>query len=111
MPYIAAPQRTELDGSIDQLAEGIVRLAQEQQGDGAVAGLLNYACTRLALKVVRQRFGPMRYWLIALITGTFMNIANEFYRRIGEPYENRQMARNGDVDLYQEYAAEIERRS
>ena len=111
MPYIAAAQRAELDGSIDQLAEGIVRLAQAQQGDGAVAGLLNYACTRLALQVVRQRFGPMRYWLIALITGTFKNIADEFYRRIGEPYENRQMARNGDVDLYQAYAAEIERRS
>ncbi len=109
MPYIAAPQRTELDGSIDQLAEGIVRLAQAQQGDGAVAGLLNYACTRLALKVVRQRFGPMRYWLIALITGTFKNIADEFYRRIGEPYENRQMARNGDVDLYEEYLKEMEK--
>jgi hypothetical protein len=111
MPYIAAQQRTELDGSIDQLAEGIVRLAQEQQADGAIAGLLNYACTRLALTVARQRFGPMRYWVVALITGTFKNIADEFYRRIGEPYENRQMARNGDVDLYQAYATEIEGRS
>jgi hypothetical protein len=109
MPYIAAQQRMELDGYIDQLAEGIVRLAQEQPGDGAFAGLLNYACTRLALQVARQRFGPMRYWLIALLTGIFKNIADEFYRRIGEPYENRQMARNGDVDLYEEYLQEMEK--
>jgi membrane associated rhomboid family serine protease len=45
--------------------------------------LLNYACTRLALKVVRERFGTLRYWLIALLTGIFKNVADEFYRRLG----------------------------
>jgi hypothetical protein len=39
--------------------------------DGAFAGLLNYACTHLALKMVRLQFRAMRYWLIALLTGTF----------------------------------------
>lgn len=107
MPYIAPPYRERLDGLIDALAQGLVQEARQQNYDGAFAGLLHYTCTRLALQVVRQQFGPMRYWLIALITGTFKNIADEFYRRVAVPYENRQLASSGDVDLYREYAQEI----
>ena len=109
MPYIPAEQRKTCDELIDGLAGQIVRLAQESGADGAFAGLLNYACTRLALQVVRRRFGKMRYWLIAILTGTFKNIADEFYRRLAAPYEDRQLAKNGDVDLYAEYLAEIEK--
>ncbi|MBM4273903.1 MAG: hypothetical protein FJ134_05500 [Deltaproteobacteria bacterium] len=107
MPYIAPEHRLELDGLIDQLAHGILTQAQKSPSDAAFAGLLNYACTRLALKIVRHRFGPMRYWLIALVTGVFKNIADEFYRRVAAPYEERQMAQSGDVDLYREYIKEI----
>jgi hypothetical protein len=109
MPYIAPQYRERLDGLIDALAQGLVQEAQQQDYDAAFAGLLNYTCTRLALKVVRQQFGPLRYWLIALITGTFKNIADEFYRRVAVPYEDRQLAQSGDVDLYREYAEEIGR--
>ena len=110
MPYIAG-DRKELDVLIDRLAEAMVRRAEAQGGDGAFAGLLNYACTRLALKVVRLQFGAMRYWLIAILTGTFKNIADEFYRRVAVPYEGKQMIKNGDVDLYAEYCGEIENMS
>lgn len=109
MPYIAPQQRQTLDPFIDQLAQQIAHESQLLAYDGALAGLLNYACTRLALKAVRLQFGTMRYWLIALLTGTFKNIADEFYRRIAIPYENRQMEKSGDVDLYQEYDLEIDR--
>ncbi len=106
MPYIAG-DRKELDGIIDRLAEAIVDRARAQGGDGAFAGLLNYSCTRLALKVVRLQFGALRYWLIAILTGVFKNIADEFYRRLAAPYEDVQMAQNGDVDLYAEYGKEL----
>lgn len=109
MPYIPAEQRKTCDPLIEALAGQIVRLAQESGSDGAFAGLLNYACTRLALQVVRRRFGKMRYWLIAILTGTFKNISDEFYRRLAAPYEDRQLATSGDVDLYAEYLAEIEK--
>lgn len=109
MPYIPAEQRKTCDGLIDELASQIVRLAQESGSDGVFAGLLNYACTRLALQVVRRRFGRMRYWLIAILTGIFKNIGDEFYRRLAAPYEDRQLAKSGDVDLYAEYLAEIEK--
>jgi len=109
MPYIPVEQRKACDGLIDELAGQIVRLARESGSDGAFAGLLNYACTRLALQIVRRRFGPLRYWLIAILSGTFKNIGDEFYRRLAAPYEDRQLAKSGDVDLYAEYLAEIDK--
>ena len=65
MPYIPQANRQTLDPLIDKLASQIVHQAQSMDYDGAFAGLLNYACTRLALKMVRQQFGSMRYWIIA----------------------------------------------
>lgn len=109
MPYIKAHHRRELDGLIDQLAAKIIGQVKGHEDPGAFAGLLNYACTRLALQVVRRQFGQMRYWLIAILTGTFKNIGDEFYRRLGAAYEDKQMALSGDVDLFQEYLEEIER--
>jgi len=49
----------------------------------------------------------MRYWIIAILTGTFRNIADESYRRIAVPYENRQIEKSRDVDMFQEYELEI----
>jgi hypothetical protein len=49
----------------------------------------------------------MRSWIIAILTGTFRNIADEFYRRIAVGYENRQMETSGDVDMLREYELEI----
>jgi hypothetical protein len=109
MPYIPPQHRQELDPLIDQLASRIVQEAAKIDQEAAFAGLLNYACTRLALKIIRLRFGRLRYWLIALITGTFKNIADEFYRRLAAPYEDRQIEVNGDVDLYAEFLDEIKK--
>ena len=109
MPYISPGLREELDPLIDSLAHRLVAQAEGAGYDGAFTGLLNYACTRLALSVVRQRFGNLRYWLIASLSGVFQNIATEFYRRVAVPYENRQMLQSGDVDLFQEFIKEIEK--
>jgi len=94
VPYIAQKHRPRLDEHIEKLAEEIKKIAEEE-GDKEVsfAGLLNYACTRLALKVIPGR----RYWAIALITGVFKNIADEFYRRYGVPYEEEKIQQNSDV--------------
>lgn len=109
MPYIAPKDREKFDSLIDELADCIVAEAKDYKYDGAFAGLLNYTCTRLALKVARIQFGKMRYWLIAIITGVFKNVADEFYRRAGIPYEDKQIIKNGDVDLYKEYFDEIDK--
>lgn len=109
MPYIVPKDREKLDPLIDELAQRIVEEAKGYDYDGAFAGLLNYTCTRLALKVIRLQFGKMRYWIIAILTGTFKNISDEFYRRLGIPYEDKQITKNGDVDLYKEISSEIEK--
>ena len=93
MPYIKQEDRPGLDQHIIALAEEIKKLHAKYAYDGAFAGLLNYTCTTLALKVNPAR----RYWTIALITGVFKNIADEFYRRYGVPYEDEQIGKNGDV--------------
>jgi hypothetical protein len=111
MPYIAPELRQELDPLIDTLAERLAAQAEAAGYDGAFTGLMNYACTRLALAVVRRRFGRLRYWLIAALSGIFHNIGSEFYRRVAVPYEDRQMAESGDVDLFQEFVEELEKQS
>jgi hypothetical protein len=109
MPYIQPRLRQKIDPLIDRLAAEISGQAKEAGDPCAFAGMLNYTCTRLALLLVRRQFGAMRYWLIALITGTFKNIADEFYRRLAAPYEDKQKDASGDVDLFQEYLEEIKK--
>jgi hypothetical protein len=111
MPYIAQSDRTGLDGLINELAQKIVEQANIADPSGtnpaAYAGLLNYTCTRLAMQVIKLKFGKMRYWIIATTSGVFHNIADEFYRRMGIPYEDAQIKKSGDVDLYAEFAEAI----
>lgn len=102
MPYIAPKNRKNLDAHIDALAEAIVGEAKQEKNEAAFAGLLNYSVTRLALKIIKLQFGKVRYWIVATMTGTFKNIADEFYRRLAAPYEDKQIKINGDVDLYEE---------
>ncbi len=107
MPYIKVEARQLLDASIRELADRIVHVARAMPEETAFAGLLNYACTSLAIQVVESRFGRLRYGTIATVTGVFKNIADEFYRRVASVYEDRQIAANGDVPLYEEYARRI----
>jgi hypothetical protein len=93
MPYISADARERLDPHIEKLAQEITMIAEEDGNEAAFAGLLNYACTRLALRVVPVR----RYWSIATVVGVFRNVADEFYRRVGVPYEEMKRAEHGDV--------------
>lgn len=107
MPYIADKDRKALDPTIELLARQIAAISRGYGYDGAFAGILNYACTTLAMRVARELFGKMRYWVIAIVTGTFKNIADEFYRRVASPYEDKQIAKSGDIREYQELSEEI----
>jgi len=106
MPYVKREQRDLLTPPLLDLLRVINRLAFEQakaqSSDGtvseademtAVAGILNFCCTSLAVNLMRQP----RYWKIALLTGTLNNVAQEFYDRVARPYEDRACAKNGDV--------------
>ncbi len=107
MPYVKTEHRKALDPAIRELSRTIAELAQSQPEETAFAGLLNYTCTSIAMQVVELRFGRVRYGTIATLTGIFKNVADEFYRRIATPYEDRQIAANGDVPLYEDYTRRI----
>ncbi len=100
MPYTSQNKREALNPLIDQLALKIIEQGKEGGDEKAFAGMINYTCTRLAAQIVRLQFGKIRYWMVALIVGVFHNIADEFYRRVGVPYEEEQIKKNGDVDEY-----------
>jgi hypothetical protein len=110
MPYIKPDLRDALDPAIRELAGRIADLARAMPEETGFAGLLNYACTSLAMQVVEARFGRMRYGTIATVTGVFKNVADEFYRRVAAPYEDEQIARNGDVPAYREFTEGIGRK-
>jgi hypothetical protein len=97
MPYVKPEHRAALDPAIGELAQKIAGLARSSPEETAYAGLLNYACTSLALRVVSARFGKVRYGIIATVSGVFHNVADEFYRRVAAPYEERQIGANGDL--------------
>ncbi|HMJ11120.1 MAG TPA: hypothetical protein VK524_06910 [Polyangiaceae bacterium] len=102
MPYIPAEHRAELDALIEPLAKKLAARAALSEGDAAYAGLLNYAITQLALTVLRERFGTLRYWMIATTSGVFHNVADEFYRRVAHVYEDEQREKQGDLPLFAE---------
>jgi hypothetical protein len=104
MPYVKPEYRDKLDPAIRELATRIADLARTMPEETAFAGLLNYACTSIAMEVIEARFGRIRYGTIAAVSGVFKNIGDEFYRRVAAPYEDRQIAKNGDVPIYEAFA-------
>jgi hypothetical protein len=100
MPYIAQEHRPKLDALIESLADAVARVAKEQADITAYAGLLNYTLTRVTMLVVEKCCGPIRYATIATVSGVLKNVNDEFYRRVAAPYEDKQIAKNGDVPEY-----------
>jgi hypothetical protein len=101
MPYIRPEHRHALDPAIAALANRIAEIARSLPEETGFAGLLNYTCTSLAMQVIEARFGGIRYGTIATLTGVFKNIGDEFYRRVAAPYEDAQIAKNGDLRAYE----------
>lgn len=94
MPYIPQEHRPKLDPYIEELAKAIKDVSKEMGGEKtSFAGILNYCCTRLALRIIPER----RYYAMALLQGVFETMAQEFYRRYVAPYEDEQIKKNGDV--------------
>lgn len=102
MPYIDKASREFLDDPIDRLIAEIKYALKYSTSPhpAAFAGMLNYVCTRIAMGLMPE----LRYWSIALVSGVFSNMASEFYRRVGEPYEDKAIEKNGDL---REFTKEI----
>lgn len=107
MPYVPSKDRPSLDHIIDKAVDAIKELHDSYGYDAAFAGELNYFVTELALRLRKKLFGRIRYWHVALLSGIFSNIKEEFYRRAAAPYEDVQIDKNGDVSGYSPDSLEI----
>lgn len=103
MPYISKERRDNLDKSIIDLSKAIKQqLDQDVHTDLTpeqlleLSGDLNYCVSRMCAKLM----GSASYKKIAILTGVLENIKQELYRRVAEPYENKKIQENGDVEEY-----------
>lgn len=108
MPYIDQKERERLDNLVDRLAAELERMDEEYKKRGghcAWAGNLNYIISRLIGKVALR---DLRYRTLSQIHGVLHDVASEFYRRIVAKYEDKQIKKRGDVDIYKELEKKIE---
>lgn len=82
MPYITAERKSEL-------ASGQIPPEDLSAGD------LNYLVTGMAIMWVTHK--KLNYENLNAAYGALTAAANEFYRRLVAPYEDRKIAENGDV--------------
>jgi len=98
MPYITQERRKLLDPSIEALQKHLAEL-------GGHEGDLNYVISRL---IGSAFLNDTRYHTIARVTGVLENVKSEFYRRLGVPYENEAIEKNGDVPEFERIGAMID---
>jgi hypothetical protein len=109
MPYVPSEKtvppafdRVEIEPKVKLLADTIAATAAKYKYDGAFAGELNYALTRLLQHLPRslmQYCGfkeEIRYWIQPLMYGVLFDVAFEHKRRVNIPYESAQIEKSGD---------------
>lgn len=62
-------------------------------------GVVNYTISRIVAGSFRPDTGWRYKWLNRAY-GTFLSAAAEFYRRLVAPYEDKAIAKNGDIPEY-----------
>jgi hypothetical protein len=101
MPYIKEDLRSQLDNCIDKLTD-CINTPKGLQGHMdnneflTILGDINYCFSRILSSLMNEPSYPK----IAMITGVLENIKQEFYRRVGEPYEDKKIVENGDIKEY-----------
>ena len=92
--------RRELDEAIDALAREITKIANVYNYDGAFAGLCNY-CLSSVGPLIAGTHGFSEANMQKLVY-FWCGTANEFYRVIGIPYEDEQIAKPeiGDCAIF-----------
>ena len=97
MPYITQDRRAKLDPHISEVISSLRELSWN-------AGDLNYAISRLVGAAFEE---DAQYGTISKVTGVLKNVADEFYRRVAQPYEEAASGKNGDVNEYARSVAKL----
>lgn len=109
MPYVPssktpnlADDRIVLDQAVEQLSRAIAQVSARHGYEGAFAGELNYALTRLLQQIPRELIAAnqikeeLRYWMQPLMYGVLLDVALEHKRRVNVAYEAAQIVKSGD---------------
>lgn len=102
MPYVPSDDRPAIAEAAESLSKAITTAAKKHGYDGAFAGELNYALTRLLQEIPRDlvKNGTMkdeiRYWIQPLMYGVLLDVALEHKRRVNTAYEAAQIVKSGD---------------
>ena len=109
MPYVPSEKTEEkeddravLNPHIENLARAIADVCKRHNYEGAFAGELNYALTRLLQELPRELIAAgqikeeLRYWIQPLFFGVLLDVALEYKRRVNIAYEAEQIIKSGD---------------
>lgn len=95
MPYLDRNFRMEL---LSEGGEDFLDYMQSLREDTDWAGAINYVNFVMLRDRAKRDYGNWKkYWRFAMWAGTMLCCILEAYRRIVAPYEDRAIARNGDV--------------
>jgi len=94
MPYITDDKRKLLDDEIAALAKKISDNIEASD----IEGTMNYVITALLNKCMID--DAPRYKKINQVVGVLECVKQEFYRRLAAPYEDKAIAKNGDIACY-----------
>lgn len=84
MPYITKDRRAALDG-VDVSPEN--------------AGELNYIICQLIYAYIQEK--GLEYQTLNDVVGVLEAVKQELYRRLIGPYEDKKIAANGDIPLFE----------
>ena len=102
MPYVPTEDRPPIAEAAANLSKAITDAAKKHGYDGAFAGELNYALTRLLQEIPRDLVAngtlkeEIRYWIQPLMYGVLLDVALEHKRRVNTAYEAAQIVKSGD---------------
>jgi hypothetical protein len=95
MPYIDQGVRDILEPEISQLIRRVEANVPEEDREGVA----NYVISRLVANIMRPGSG-WRYKSLSRAAEVFASAGHEFRRRMLDPYEDKAIAKNGDVPEY-----------
>ena len=95
MPYIDKEEREGLEAFLSDFMDGLLE-EDGEEGIEFTPGVLNYICTKLALRYIEVH--GERYKHHNDILGAFDGASKEWYRRYTAIYEDKAIEKNGDLD-------------
>lgn len=93
MPYIADKDRQYLKPALDPLIAHIKEMVREDRTIERAPGFYNYIISI----ILKESMGGVSYTKVNAAIGVLNCALQEFYRRIGIPYEEEKIRENGDV--------------